>query len=181
MDFGARRLDNWVVTKYEKDGVPFIQVKPVNGECSWEYSSLDKKFIEIENAFDNNLEEALAACFAVDYINLHNETGVYHLVYTNSMDMMTHIAIQRNLKEDANVIEIIQEAFKDVKTKIDELYGGAVDPTEVTEQDKEIVEEMKTRHELEETLKKENYDNLTDPVALDVMDSVTLGINESIV
>ncbi len=36
MDFGKKRLGNWVITKYNKDGVTHIKVMPVSGEFSWE-------------------------------------------------------------------------------------------------------------------------------------------------
>ena len=31
MEFGKKRLGNWIVTKYNKDGVPFIKISPVSG------------------------------------------------------------------------------------------------------------------------------------------------------
>ena len=53
MEFGKKRLGNWIVTKYNKNGVPFIKISPVSGEFGWEYSSLDEMFPFIEAAIDD--------------------------------------------------------------------------------------------------------------------------------
>jgi hypothetical protein len=177
MDFGKKRLGNWVVTKYEKvvipnietgedeevmrfeacGGVPHIRIAPVSGEFLWEYSSFDPKFAAIDLAMSNEAEsEALAECFAIDNQTLHSETGIFHLIYKLSMVLFYHVAMQRNLKGDENIVDAIIESFERVKREVDNLYGGAIDPTEVTEKDEESLREMRVQDELNEELKKEH-------------------------
>ena len=154
MDFGKKRLGNWVVTKYNKDGVPHIKISPVSGEYSWEYSSMDKKFIEIESAIGDEANcEALKECFAIDAELLHNETGIFHLVYMKSMDLLYHLGSHRNIKTEENVSNAILEAFNAAKIKIDELYGGRIDHSVVTDADNEALKELRIAGELNEELK----------------------------
>lgn len=154
MDFGKKRLGNWVVTKYNKDGVPHIKIQPVSGEYSWEYSSMDKKFVEIESAIDDEANcEALKECFAIDAELLHNETGIFHLVYIKSMDLLYHLGSHRNIKTEENVSNAILEAFNAAKIKIDELYGGRIDHSIVTDADDEALKELRIAGELNEELK----------------------------
>ena len=160
MKVGKIRLGNWVVTKYYKKGVPFIQIKPVSGEFAWEYSSLDKKFIEIESAIDNETScEALKECFAIDAELLHNETGIFHLVYMKSMDLLYHLGSHRNIKTEENVSNAILEAFNAAKDRIDELYGGRIDHSIVTDADNEAIKEMRITDELAEELKNIDFEN----------------------
>lgn len=157
MEFGKKQLGNWIITKYNKEGVPFIRINPVSGEFAWEYSSLDKKFIEIESAIDNETScEALKECFAIDAELLHNETGIFHLVYMKSMDLLYHLGSQRNIKTEENVSNAILEAFNAAKARIDELYGGRIDHSVVTDADDEALKEMRITDELSEELKKED-------------------------
>lgn len=179
MDFGKKRLGNWVITKYNKiikckdnkileeillkeckDSIPYIRIAPVSGDFSFEYSGLDPMFVQIEQAMDNEKSrEALMEVFAINAELLHNETGVFHFIYMKSMDLFYQIASHRNAGKEQVVVDVVQKAFECVKNKIDELYDGAIDYTEVTEADTESLNEMKVESEMAEELKKDN-DNI---------------------
>lgn len=93
MDFGKKRLGNWVVTKYSKDGVPFIKVCPVSGEYSWEYSSLDEMFMKIEAAVDDESgHEGLQTCLGIMGGFIHASDPVFYDLYVRCMEEYAKIA-----------------------------------------------------------------------------------------
>lgn len=176
MEFGKKRLGNWIVTKYNKDVdcksdneiiermllkdckecLPYIRITPLSGNFSFEYSCFDPMFVQIEQAIDDEKSrEALMEVFAINAELLHNETGIFHFIYMKSMDIFYHICSHRDANNKITVANVIQEAFQSVKDKIDDLYGGAIDHTKVTENDEESLREMKVEYELAEELKKE--------------------------
>lgn len=86
MDFGKKRLGNWVVTKYSKDGVPFIKVCPVSGEYSWEYSSLDGMFAVVEAAMDDGSgHDGLQTCLGIMGGFIHASDPVFYDLYWKCM------------------------------------------------------------------------------------------------
>lgn len=125
MEFGKKRLGNWVVTKYNKDGVPHIKVSPVNGEYSWEYSSMDEMYLMMESALDDeSVSHGLQTCIGMMSAFIHAADPVFYDLYLKCMECYAEIAEVRK-------------------------------PT-TSEEEQEIVREMKVEYELSEELKKEN-------------------------
>lgn len=124
MKVGKIRLGNYVITKYYKKGVPFIQVKPVSGEYSWEYSGLDPMFAVIESSVDDvGIHDGLQTCLAIM----------------------------------GNFIHVADPVFYDLYLKCLEEYGKIAEERKPTtqEEEREIIEEMKVRYELDEALRAE--------------------------
>lgn len=124
MKVGKIRLGNWVVTKYFKKGVPFIQIKPVSGEFSWEYSGMDEMFAMIEASVD---------------------------------DTKIHVGLQTCLGIMGSFIHVTDPVFYDLYLKCLEEYGKIAEVRKPTtrEEEREIIEEMKVRYEVDEALKME--------------------------
>lgn len=110
MDFGKKRLGNWVITKYVKDGVPFIQIKPVSGEFSWEYSNLDEVFPFIEAAVDNeDIYGGFQTCLSIMGMFLHAKDPVFYDLYLKCLEVYADIADKRNPTTHEEERQIIEE------------------------------------------------------------------------
>lgn len=110
MDFGKKRLGNWVITKYNKSGVPFIQVKPVSGEYSWEYSSMDSMFVMIEDALENeSTHNGLQTCLGLMGSFIHAADPVFYDLYLKCMEAYSEIAEIRKPTTQEEEREIIRE------------------------------------------------------------------------
>lgn len=110
MDFGKKRLGNWVITKYVKDGVPFIQIKPVSGEFSWEYSNLDEVFPFIEAAVDNeDIHGGFQTCLSIMGMFLHAKDPVFYDLYLKCLEVYADIADKRNPTTHEEERQIIEE------------------------------------------------------------------------
>lgn len=110
MDFGKKRLGNWVVTKYSKDGVPFIKVCPVSGEYSWEYSSLDGMFAVVEAAMDDESgHEGLQTCLGIMGGFIHASDPVFYDLYVKCMEEYAKIAEVRKPTTQEDERRIIDE------------------------------------------------------------------------
>lgn len=110
MDFGKKRLGNLVVTKYSKDGVPFIKVCPVSGEYSWEYSSLDAMFMWIEAAMDDEAtHEGLHTCLGIMDGFIHAADPVFYALYVKCMEEYEKIAKVRKPTTHEEELRIIDE------------------------------------------------------------------------
>lgn len=110
MKFGKKRLGNWVVTKYKKSGVPFIKIKPVSGEFSWEYSSLDATFATIEHAIDNeSTHNGLQTCLGIMGSFIHASDPVFYDLFVKCLETYAEIAEVRRPTTQAEEREIISE------------------------------------------------------------------------
>lgn len=126
MDFGKKRLGNWVITKYNKSGVPFIQVKPVSGEFAWEYSSMDSMFVTIENAVDDERQHiGLQTCLGVMGAFIHKSDPVFYDLYVKCLEVYGDIASERKpttQEEERAIIDEmkVQYEFAEELKKIEE-------------------------------------------------------------
>lgn len=110
MDFGKRQLGNWIVTKYNKGGVPFIKVKPVSGEYSWEYSSMDSMFSVVEAAVDDEAtHDGLRTCIGIMGSFIHAADPVFYDLYIKCMEEYARIAEVRKPTTHEDELEIIRE------------------------------------------------------------------------
>lgn len=107
MKFGKMRLGNWVFTKYNKDGVPFIKVSPVSGEFSWEYSALDDVFVHIESALDDeNRHVGFQTCMSIMGMFLHAKDPIFYDLYIKCLEVYDDIAekLKPSTQEDERKI-----------------------------------------------------------------------------
>lgn len=133
MKFGKKRLGNWVVTKYNKKGVPFIKIKPVSGEFSWEYSSLDAMFVTVESAVDDELtHDGLQICLSIMGSFIHAADPVFYDLYVKC------------LQEYARIAEVRKPTSQ--------------------EEERDIIEEMRVRYEINEELKKTGQDIIVEKI-----------------
>lgn len=110
MEFGEKRLGNWVVTKYDNEGVPFIRIKPVSGEFSWEYSSLDEIFPFIEAAMDNeDAHNGFQTCLSIMGMFLHAKDPIFYDLYLKCLEVYADIADKRNPTTQEEERQIIEE------------------------------------------------------------------------
>lgn len=110
MDFGKKKLGNWIIRKYLKRGVPFIQVKPVSGEYLWEYSSFDEMFLHIENAVDNKKSHnGLQTCLGVMGSFLHASDPVFYDLFIKCLEEYGKIAEERKPKTQQEERDIIAD------------------------------------------------------------------------
>ena len=110
MKVGKIRLGNWIVTKYYKKGVPFIQVKPVSGEFSWEYSGLDPMFAVIETSVDSSdTHVGLQTCLGVMGSFIHAADPVFYDLYLKCLEEYGKIAENRKPTTQEEEREIIDE------------------------------------------------------------------------
>lgn len=110
MKVGKIRLGNWVVTKYYKKGVPFIQVKPVSGEFSWEYSGMDGMFSVIEAAVDDVPSHVgLQTCLGIMGSFIHVADPIFYDLYLKCLEEYGKIAEQRKPTTQEEEREIIDE------------------------------------------------------------------------
>ena len=110
MDFGKKRLGNWVITKYNKNGVPFIQVKPVSGEYSWEYSSMDSMYVFMEAAVDGeSMHNGFQTCIGIMGSFIHAADPVFYDLYLKCMEMYSEVAEVRKPSTQEEEREIIRE------------------------------------------------------------------------
>lgn len=110
MDFGKKQLGNWVITKYNKKGVPFIQVKPVSGEYLWEYSSFDEMFLHIENAIDNSeSHNGLQTCLGIMGSFIHASNPVFYDLFVKCLEEYGKIAEVRKPTTREEEREIIAD------------------------------------------------------------------------
>lgn len=110
MEFGKKRLGNWVITKYNNEGVPFIKIKPVSGEFSWEYSSFDETFTFIEAAVDNeDVHNGFQTCLSIMGLFLHAKDPVFFDLYLKCLEVYTDIADKRNPTTHEEERQIIEE------------------------------------------------------------------------
>lgn len=87
MKFGKVRFGNWIVTKYNKKGVPFIKIAPVSGEFAWEYSGLDNMFAVIENAVDTpDAHVGFQTCLGIMGAFLHVSDPVFYDLYLKCLE-----------------------------------------------------------------------------------------------
>lgn len=127
MDFGKKRLGNWVFTKYNKDGVPFIKVSPVSGEFSWEYSAFDETFVHIEDALDSEGGHGgFQTCISIMGMFLHAKDPIFYDLYIKCLEVYAEVAEIRK-------------------------------PT-TREEERDIIDKLKLRYEIDEELKKFNED-----------------------
>lgn len=122
MDFGKKQLGNWVITKYLKKGVPFLQVKPVSGEYLWEYSSFDEMFLHIEDAIDNSeSHNGLQTCLGIMGSFIHASNPVFYDLFVKCLEEYGKIAEvrkpttqeeERDIIADMKVQYDINEALK---------------------------------------------------------------------
>lgn len=110
MEFGKKRLGNWVITKYNNEGVPFIKIKPVSGEFSWEYSSFDEMFTFIEAAVDNeDVHSGFQTCLSIMGMFLHAKDPVFYDLYLKCLEVYADIADKRNPTTHEEEKQIIDE------------------------------------------------------------------------
>ena len=110
MEFGKKRLGNWIVTKYNKDGVPFIKISPVSGEFGWEYSSLDEMFPFIEAAIDDeSSHNGFHTCIGIMGMFLHAKDPVFYDLYLKCMEVYAEVAEIRKPTTHEEELEIIKE------------------------------------------------------------------------
>lgn len=103
-------MGNWIVTKYEKDGVPFIKVSPVSGEYSWEYSALDEMYLSIDGHIDDEFShEGLQTCLGIMGGFLHAADPVFYDLYVKCMEVYAGIAEVRKPTTREQELEIINE------------------------------------------------------------------------
>lgn len=109
MDFGKKRLGNWVITKYSKDGVPHIKVSPVSGEFSWEYSSLDAMYMTLDSAMDDDsTHDGLHTCLGIMGGFLHASDPVFYHLYVKCMEVYSEAADLLKPKTSEEELEIIR-------------------------------------------------------------------------
>lgn len=110
MEFGKKRLGNWVITKYNNEGVPFIKIKPVSGEFSWEYSSFDEIFTFIEAAVDNeDVHSGFQTCLSIMGMFLHAKDPVFYDLYLKCLEVYADIADKRKPSTQEEERQIIEE------------------------------------------------------------------------
>lgn len=110
MEFGKKRLGNWVITKYNNEGVPFIKIKPVSGEFSWEYSSFDEMFTFIEAAVDNeDVHSGFQTCLSIMGMFLHAKDPVFYDLYLKCLEVYADIADKRQPTTHEDERQIIEE------------------------------------------------------------------------
>jgi hypothetical protein len=110
MEFGEKRLGNWVVAKYDNEGLPFIRIKPVSGEFSWEYSNLDEIFPFIEAAMDNeNTHNGFQTCLSIMGMFLHAKDPIFYDLYLKCLEVYADIAAKRNPTTQEEERQIIDE------------------------------------------------------------------------
>lgn len=110
MDFGKKRLGNWIVTKYNKEGVPFIRIKPVSGEFAWEYSSLDEAYPKIEAAVDDeSVHDGFQTCIGIMSSFIHVFDPVFYHLYVKCLEVYGDIAEKVNPVTAEEELEIIRE------------------------------------------------------------------------
>lgn len=110
MKVGKIRLGNWVVTKYYKKGVPFIQIKPVSGEFSWEYSGLDAMFAIIETSVDSSdTHVGLQTCLGIMGSFIHAADPVFYDLYLKCLEEYGKIAEIRKPSTQEEERQIIDE------------------------------------------------------------------------
>lgn len=110
MDFGKKRLGNWVITKYNKYGVPHIKVMPVSGEFSWEYSSLDEMFPYVEAAIDDDsVHHGFQTCISIMGMFLHAKDPLFYDLYLKCLECYSGIAEVRKPTTHEEELEIINE------------------------------------------------------------------------
>lgn len=110
MKVGKIRLGNWVVTKYYKKGVPFIQIKPVSGEFSWEYSGLDPMFAIIETSVDSSdTHVGLQTCLGIMGSFIHAADPVFYDLYLKCLEEYGKIAEIRKPSTQEEERQIIDE------------------------------------------------------------------------
>jgi hypothetical protein len=110
MEFGKKQLGNWVITKYDKGGVPFIQIKPVSGEFLWEYSAMDEIYPFIEAAIDDEgIHNGLQTCISIMGMFLHAKDPVFYDLYVKCLEEYDRIASVRKPTTHEEELEIINE------------------------------------------------------------------------
>lgn len=110
MDFGKKRLGNWVVTKYNKDGVPHIKISPVSGEYSWEYSSMDSMYVFVESAVDNEgIHNGFQTCIGIMGSFIHAADPVFYDLYLKCMELYAEVAEVRKPTTHEEELDIIRE------------------------------------------------------------------------
>lgn len=116
MKFGKVRLGNWVVTKYNKKGVPFIKIAPVSGEFSWEYSGLDEMFGMIESAVDTvDAHVGFQTCLGIMGAFLHVSDPVFYDLYLKCLEEYGKLAEQRNpssVEEERDIINDLRIEYE---------------------------------------------------------------------
>lgn len=137
MEFGERRLGNWVVAKLEKDGVPCIQIKPVSGEYLWRYSAMDVMYHALENVLDTDgIEGGLQTCLGVMGGFLHAQDPVFYDLYLKCLEEYGKIAEVRKPTTREEERDIIAEMK--VRYDLDEVLktescADKADATDVSE------------------------------------------------
>lgn len=110
MDFGKKRLGNWIVTKYNKKGVPFIQIKPSSGEFAWEYSSLDAMFPFLDTVIDDeDTHVGLQTCLGIMGSFIHVSDPVFYDLYLKCLEEYGKIAEKRKPSTQEEERQIIDE------------------------------------------------------------------------
>ena len=110
MEFGKKQLGNWIITKYNKEGVPFIRIKPVSGEFAWEYSSLDEMFPYIEAAIDDEASHnGFHTCIGIMGMFIHAKDPVFYDLYLKCMEVYAEVAEIRKPTTHEEELEIINE------------------------------------------------------------------------
>jgi hypothetical protein len=110
MEFGKKRLGNWIITKYNKDGVPYIKIKPVSGQFAWEYSSLDEMFPYVETAIDDeSSHNGFQTCIGIMGMFIHVKDPVFYDLYLKCMEVYAEVAEIRKPTTHEEELEIIKE------------------------------------------------------------------------
>lgn len=131
MEFGEKRLGNWIVTKYNKfvdvqpetgevierrvfgdceGGLPCIGVKPVSGEFYWEYSALDEMYLSIDGHIDDEFSHnGLQTCLGIMAGFLHAEDPIFYDLYVKCMEVYSSIAEKSRPSTREEELEIIRD------------------------------------------------------------------------
>ena len=110
MEFGVKRLGNWVITKFEENGVPWIELKPVNGEYLWRYSAMDTMFHSIDNVIDDeNISTGLQVVVATMGSFLHSVDPIFYDLYLKCLEEYGKIAEIRKTTTREEERDIIAE------------------------------------------------------------------------
>lgn len=128
MEFGKKRLGNWIVTKYNKEGVPFIRIKPVSGEFAWEYSSLDEMFPFIEAAIDDeSSHNGFQTCIGIMGMFIHAKDPVFYDLCLKCMEVYAEVAEIRKPTTHEEELEIIKEMKVEYELAEELEKEGAID------------------------------------------------------
>ena len=110
MKVGKIRFGNWVVSKFYRKGVPFIKIKPVSGEFSWEYSGMDGMFSHIEDAVDTvESHNGFQTCLSIMGAFLHSPDPIFYDLYLKCLEEYGKIAEQLKPKDREDERQIIDD------------------------------------------------------------------------